>query len=126
MTEERAVLAGGCYWGAQELFRRYEGVLCTPVGYTGGNTANATYRNHGAHAEAVEIIFERHWDPLSIGDLLHNRRAASDCRGHHRRCRRIRAVERQGRDGGRAGGYTCHFVRPNWRLPVRKTRTAVN
>jgi len=46
------------FWGVQELFRRYDGVLSTRVGYTGGNTANATYRNHGAHAEAAEIIFD--------------------------------------------------------------------
>ena len=58
MTEERAVLAGGCFWGVQDLFRRYDGVLCTRVGYSGGNTPNATYRNHGAHAEAVEVIFD--------------------------------------------------------------------
>ena len=58
MTEERAVLAGGCLWGVQELFRRYDGVLSTRVGYTGGNTPNATYRNHGRHAEAVEITFD--------------------------------------------------------------------
>ena len=49
MTEERAVLAGGCFWGVQDLFRRYDGVLSTRVGYTGGNTPNATYRNHGTH-----------------------------------------------------------------------------
>ena len=58
MTEERAVLAGGCFWGVQDLFRRYDGVLSTRVGYTGGNTPNATYRNHGTHAEAVEVIFD--------------------------------------------------------------------
>jgi peptide-methionine (S)-S-oxide reductase len=58
VTEERALLAGGCFWGVQDLFRRYDGVLSTRVGYTGGNTPNATYRNHGAHAEAVEIIFD--------------------------------------------------------------------
>src|SRR6187549_2378003 len=58
MTEERAVLAGGCFWGVQDLFRRYDGVLSTRVGYTGGSTPNATYRNHGRHAEAVEIIFD--------------------------------------------------------------------
>jgi peptide-methionine (S)-S-oxide reductase len=58
MTEERAVLAGGCFWGVQDLFRRYDGVLSTRVGYTGGNTPNATYRNHGTHAEAIEIIFD--------------------------------------------------------------------
>ena len=58
MTQERAVLAGGCFWGMQDLFRRYDGVLSTRVGYTGGDTPNATYRNHGTHAEAVEIIFD--------------------------------------------------------------------
>jgi peptide-methionine (S)-S-oxide reductase len=58
MTKERVLLAGGCFWGVQDLFRRYDGVLSTRVGYTGGNTPNATYRNHGAHAEAVEIIFD--------------------------------------------------------------------
>ncbi|MDH4258770.1 MAG: peptide-methionine (S)-S-oxide reductase MsrA, partial [Gammaproteobacteria bacterium] len=58
MSEERAVLAGGCFWGVQDLFRKYPGVLKTRVGYSGGNTPNATYRNHGAHAEAVEIFFD--------------------------------------------------------------------
>jgi len=58
MSEERAVLAGGCFWGVQDLFRKYPGVLKTRVGYSGGKTPNATYRNHGAHAEAVEILFD--------------------------------------------------------------------
>jgi len=58
MTTERAILAGGCFWGVQDLLRRYEGVISTRVGYSGGNTRNATYRNHGAHAEAVEIVFD--------------------------------------------------------------------
>jgi len=58
MTEERAVLAGGCFWGMQDLIRRYNGVVSTRVGYTGGDVANATYRNHEGHAEAIEIIFE--------------------------------------------------------------------
>lgn len=55
---ERAILAGGCFWGMQDLIRRYPGVLSTRVGYTGGEVVNATYRNHGHHAEAVEIIFD--------------------------------------------------------------------
>ena len=55
MTEERAVLAGGCFWGMQDLIRRYDGVISTRVGYTGGAVRNATYRNHGTHAEAIEI-----------------------------------------------------------------------
>ena len=58
MTQERAVLAGGCFWGVQDLFRKYPGVISTRVGYTGGNTPQATYRNHGYHAEAVEILFD--------------------------------------------------------------------
>src|SRR3984893_12506277 len=58
MTEERAVLAGGCFWGMQDLFRRYDGVVSTRVGYAGGDVRNATYRNHGTHAEAIEIIFD--------------------------------------------------------------------
>lgn len=57
-TEERAVLAGGCFWGVQDLLRRYPGVLSTRVGYTGGEVANATYRNHGNHAEGIEILFD--------------------------------------------------------------------
>ena len=55
---ERAVLAGGCFWGMQDLIRRYQGVISTRVGYTGGDVPNATYRNHGTHAEAIEIIFD--------------------------------------------------------------------
>ncbi|MFD1195262.1 peptide-methionine (S)-S-oxide reductase MsrA [Seohaeicola saemankumensis] len=58
MTEERAVLAGGCFWGMQDLIRRLPGVLRTRVGYTGGNVPNATYRNHGTHAEGIEIVFD--------------------------------------------------------------------
>jgi peptide-methionine (S)-S-oxide reductase len=55
---ERAVLAGGCFWGVQDLIRKYPGVISTRVGYSGGDTPNATYRNHGSHAEAIEIIFD--------------------------------------------------------------------
>jgi len=57
-TSERAVLAGGCFWGVQDLIRKQPGVLSTRVGYTGGDVANATYRNHGTHAEAIEIVFD--------------------------------------------------------------------
>jgi peptide-methionine (S)-S-oxide reductase len=65
---ERAVLAGGCFWGMQELIRKLPGIVTTRVGYTGGDVPNATYRNHGSHAEALEIEF----DPTLIGyrDLL--------------------------------------------------------
>jgi peptide-methionine (S)-S-oxide reductase len=61
-TTEKAILAGGCFWGMQDLLRNYPGVLATRVGYTGGETPNATYRNHGTHAEAIEIEF----DPTAI------------------------------------------------------------
>jgi len=62
VNAERAVLAGGCFWGMQDLIRKLPGVLMTRVGYTGGDVPNATYRNHGNHAEAIEIIF----DPAKI------------------------------------------------------------
>lgn len=55
---ETALLAGGCFWGMQDLIRRYPGVLATRVGYSGGDIPNATYRNHGTHAEAIEIVFD--------------------------------------------------------------------
>ncbi|MFV0299458.1 MAG: peptide-methionine (S)-S-oxide reductase MsrA [Paracoccus sp. (in: a-proteobacteria)] len=55
---ERAVLAGGCFWGMQDLIRKLPGVTATRVGYTGGDVANATYRNHGSHAEGIEIVFD--------------------------------------------------------------------
>ncbi len=58
MTQEIAVLAGGCFWGVQDLVRRQPGVISTRVGYSGGEVPNATYRNHGNHAEAIEIVFD--------------------------------------------------------------------
>lgn len=63
MAIERAVLAGGCFWGMQDLIRKLPGVVATRVGYTGGDVPNATYRNHGTHAEGIEITF----DPAKIG-----------------------------------------------------------
>lgn len=69
MTEtEKAILAGGCFWGMQDLVRRRQGVISTRVGYSGGDVSNATYRNHGTHAEAIEVTF----DPLltTYRDLL--------------------------------------------------------
>ena len=67
-STERAVLAGGCFWGAQDLIRRQPGVISTRVGYSGGDVPNATYRNHGTHAEAVEIVFDP--DKTSFRRLL--------------------------------------------------------
>jgi peptide-methionine (S)-S-oxide reductase len=58
MAVDRAVLAGGCFWGMQDLIRKLPGVLNTRVGYTGGDVKNATYRNHGSHAEGIEIVFD--------------------------------------------------------------------
>ena len=65
---ERAILAGGCFWGMQQLIRRRPGVLSTRVGYSGGDVPNATYRNHGTHAEAIEIVFSP--DETTYRDLL--------------------------------------------------------
>ena len=65
---ERAVLAGGCFWGMQELIRKRPGVVATRVGYSGGDVPNATYRNHGTHAEAIEVMFDP--DILSFRELL--------------------------------------------------------
>ncbi len=115
MTTERAILAGGCFWGVQDLVRRQPGVISTRVGYSGGDVEHATYRNHGNHAEAIEIIFDpaltsyrallefffQIHDPttknrqgndvggqLSLGDLLHER-GSKGGRGR-RDCRRRR------------------------------------
>jgi len=58
MNTEKAILAGGCFWGVEELIRSQPGVISTVVGYSGGDVPNATYRNHGTHAEAIEIVFD--------------------------------------------------------------------
>ena len=68
MTDERAILAGGCFWGMQDLIRKLPGVSRTRVGYTGGNVSNATYRNHGTHAEGIEIWFDP--SQITYRDLL--------------------------------------------------------
>jgi len=68
MTQQRAVLAGGCFWGMQDLIRKRDGVISTRVGYSGGDVPNATYRDHGTHAEAIEVIFDD--AVLSYRDLL--------------------------------------------------------
>lgn len=165
-TTERAVLAGGCFWGVQDLLRRYPGVISTRVGYTGGEVANATYRNHGNHAEGIEIVF----DPsvLSYRTLLEfffqihdpstRNRQGNDMGASYRSAifytseqqkqvalDTIADVDASGLWPGQvvtevspAGdfweaepehqdylehfpdGYTCHFVRPGWKLPHRK------
>jgi peptide-methionine (S)-S-oxide reductase len=68
MSTERAVLAGGCFWGMQDLIRKMPGVVSTRVGYTGGDVPNATYRDHGTHAEGIEIMFEP--SQISYRELL--------------------------------------------------------
>lgn len=68
MNHERAVLAGGCFWGMQDLIRKQPGVVSTRVGYSGGDVPNATYRNHGTHAESIEVIFDP--EVMSFRDLL--------------------------------------------------------
>jgi peptide-methionine (S)-S-oxide reductase len=162
---ERAVLAGGCFWGMQDLIRRKPGVISTRVGYSGGDVKNATYRNHGSHAEAIEIVF----DPrvISFRDLLEfffqiHDPTTVDRQGNDRgtsyrsaifytspeqeRVARdtIADVEASGLWPGKVvtelapvsdfweaepehqdylehfpNGYTCHFVRPGWKLPRR-------
>jgi peptide-methionine (S)-S-oxide reductase len=67
-TTETAILAGGCFWGVQDLVRKQPGVLSTRVGYTGGDVPNATYRNHGTHAEGIEIVFDP--EQISYRDIL--------------------------------------------------------
>lgn len=169
MAMQLAILAGGCFWGMQQLLRRLPGVHATRVGYTGGDTSDATYRNHGDHAEAIEIAFDP--DAISFRTILENFFQIHD----------PTTVDRQGNDRGRSyrsaifytsdeqreialdtiadvdasglwpgkvvtelvpasafweaefehqdylerypGGYTCHFIRPNWKLPARD-RTA--
>ncbi len=97
---ERAVLAGGCFWGMQELIRKLPGVLGTRVGYTGGDVPNATYRHHGNHAEGIEIIF----DPAEVGyrQLLEFFFQIHD----------PSTPDRQGNDRGRSYRSAIYYVDP--------------
>jgi peptide-methionine (S)-S-oxide reductase len=165
-STERAVLAGGCFWGMQELFRRQPGVISTRVGYSGGDVPNATYRNHGTHAEAIEVVY----DPArtTFRDLLEfffqvhdpttKDRQGNDIGLSYRSAiffendeqkrvaeDTIADVEASGLWPGKVvtevspvgdfweaepehqdylqripNGYTCHFVRPGWKLPKRE------
>ena len=165
-ARERAVLAGGCFWGMQDLIRKLRGVISTRVGYTGGDVPNATYCNHGTHAEAIEIVF----DPaiISYRDLLEfffqiHDPSTLNRQGNDRGLSYRSAIyftspeqERIARDTiadvDASGlwprpattelapaeefweaepehqdylerypdGYTCHFIRPGWKLPRRK------
>jgi len=165
MSTERAILAGGCFWGVQDLVRKLPGVIETRVGYSGGDVPNATYRNHGTHAEAIEILF----DPATISfrqllefffqihDPTTVNRQGNDIGTSYRSAifyttpeqkavaeDTIADVDASGlwpskvvTEVSPAGdfweaepehqdyleripnGYTCHFVRPGWKLPHR-------
>jgi peptide-methionine (S)-S-oxide reductase len=165
MKTERAVLAGGCFWGMQDLIRNKPGVISTRVGYSGGDVKNATYRNHGTHAEAIEINFDP--EKISYRELLEfffqihdpttRDRQGNDLGASYRSAifypspeqekiadDTIDDVNASGLWPGKVvtevspvgdfweaepehqdylekypNGYTCHFPRPNWRLPVR-------
>jgi peptide-methionine (S)-S-oxide reductase len=162
---ERAVLAGGCFWGMQDLIRKMPGVIATRVGYTGGDVPNATYHNHGTHAEAIEFSF----DPtvtsyralleffFQIHDPTTRNRQGNDAGASYRSAiyyvndEQKRIAEDTIADVNASGlwlgkvvtemapvgsfweaepdhqdylrrfpdGYTCHFVRPHWKLPRR-------
>lgn len=162
---ETALLAGGCFWGMQDLLRRYPGVLSTRVGYSGGDVDNATYRNHGTHAEAIEIVFDP--EKISYRDILefffqiHDpstpNRQGNDLGVSYRSAifyvddqqkaialDTVADVDASGLWPGKVvteiapagpfweaepehqdyleripNGYTCHFVRPGWKLPKR-------
>ncbi len=164
-TTETAILAGGCFWGMQDLIRRIPGVLSTRVGYTGGDVNNATYRNHGTHAEGIEIVFDP--QQLSYRQLLEfffqihdpstKNRQGNDMGTSYRSGiyygndeqkniaeQTILDVEASGLWPGKVvtelapagdfweaepehqdyleripNGYTCHYIRPDWRLPSR-------
>lgn len=162
---ETAILAGGCFWGVQDLIRRQPGVVGTRVGYSGGEVKNATYRNHGQHAEAVEILFDptqtsyrallefffQIHDPSTLNRQGNDRgpsyRSAIYYTNDEQRqvaqdtiadvdasdlwpgkvVTQVEPVgdfweaepEHQDYLKNNPGGYTCHYVRPNWKLPRR-------
>ncbi|MEO6409791.1 MAG: peptide-methionine (S)-S-oxide reductase MsrA [Burkholderiaceae bacterium] len=164
-TTERAVLAGGCFWGMLDLIRKQPGVMSTRVGYTGGEVPNATYRNHGNHAEAIEIVFDPQRTSyrnlleffFQIHDPTTKNRQGNDRGASYRSAiyftddqqkrvalDTIADVDASGLWPGRVvtelapagpfwqaeaehqdylerlpNGYTCHFVRPGWKLPRR-------
>jgi len=163
---ETAILAGGCFWGMQDLLRRYPGIVSTRVGYTGGDVPNATYRNHGTHAEGIEIEF----DPsrisyrqileffFQIHDPSTKNRQGNDVGTSYRSAifylndeqkavaeDTVADVDASGLWPGKVvteiapagpfweaepehqdylerfpSGYTCHFIRSDWKLPQRK------
>ena len=165
MTTDRAVLAGGCFWGMEELIRKLPGVQSTRVGYTGGSTPNATYRHHPGHAEALEIVYDPEQtsyrtlleyffqihDPSTVdrqgNDIGSSYRSAifyTDQAQQATALDTIADVDASGLWPGKVvtevvplgdfwqaepehqdylqrypDGYTCHYPRPGWKLPVR-------
>ena len=113
-TRERAVLAGGCFWGMQDLIRKMPGVLNTRVGYTGGDVANATYRDHGTHAEGIEVTF----DPalMSYRKLLEFFFQIHD----------PTTVNRQGNDRGMAYRSAIYYVNAAQKMEAHNTIADVN
>jgi peptide-methionine (S)-S-oxide reductase len=170
MTEQRAVLAGGCFWGMQDLIRRQPGVIRTRVGYTGGEVKNATYRNHGNHAEAIEIIYDpaktdfrnmlefffQIHDPTTLNRQGNDKGASYRSAIFYTDAEQKRIAEDTIADVNASGlwpgkvvtelapvsdfwqaepehqdylerypnGYTCHFIRPGWKLPRRAEAVA--
>ena len=166
MMTETAILAGGCFWGVQDLLRKMPGVISTRAGYTGGDVPNATYRNHGSHAEAVEIVFDpaklEYRDLLEFFFQIHDPttadRQGNDRGTSYRSAIYYTSLEQKGiaedtiadvdasalwpgkvvtqiepaGDFWEAepehqdylqrypAGYTCHFVRPGWKVPKRR------
>ena len=163
MAQERAVLAGGCFWGMQDLIRKLPGVEATRVGYTGGDVPNATYRNHGTHAEGIEVLFDpdrisyrclleyffQIHDPTTLNRQGNDRgtsyrSAIYYCNETQKQTalKTIADVEASGLWPGKVvtqvepvgafweaepehqdylerfpNGYTCHYPRPDWKLP---------
>ncbi|MBT9460270.1 MAG: peptide-methionine (S)-S-oxide reductase MsrA [Rugosibacter sp.] len=164
-TQETAILAGGCFWGMQDLIRKMPGVISTRVGYSGGDVPNATYRNHGTHAEAIEIIFNpaqlnyrqllefffQIHDPTTPNRQGNDRGTSYRSGIYYTSEAQLRVAEETIADVNAAGlwpgkvvtevspagpfwlaepehqdylerlphGYTCHYVRPDWKLPRR-------
>lgn len=114
MATERAVLAGGCFWGTQDLIRKLPGVISTRVGYTGGDVPNATYRNHGTHAEGLEIIFDV--EIISYRKILEYFFQIHD----------PSTADRQGNDRGKSYRSAIYYVNDEQRLEALNTIDDVN
>ncbi len=91
-STETAVLAGGCFWGMQDLFRKLPGVISSRVGYTGGENDNPTYRNHPGHAEAIEVVLSKPFTELPSGGMI--TRSACGRMTRRKACRRLRPSAR--------------------------------